>query len=142
MARQRDFAAEYARRIAKGRVAGKTRQQARGHVVREHVRRAERERAKRGISSQEETSIRRWALNRQVIQHNRDLDPDAIIEWVREHDFSEFQAFRDKWWAVHRQYKREVREGTWESRGLAYLDQMFGRWSPPPADDIGWFYYH
>jgi hypothetical protein len=44
MARKsRDYKAEYARRIAKGTAAGKTRQQARGHKPREHIIRRQRE---------------------------------------------------------------------------------------------------
>jgi hypothetical protein len=43
MARYRNYKAEYERRIAKGIVAGKTRQQARGHKAHEHIIRRQRE---------------------------------------------------------------------------------------------------
>ena len=42
----RNTKAEYARRVAKGMAAGKTRQQARGHLPREKARTVERQRAK------------------------------------------------------------------------------------------------
>ena len=46
----RDYKAEYARRIARGLAQGKTRQQARGHVVKEHIVRRQRSIVRYGVT--------------------------------------------------------------------------------------------
>lgn len=56
--RKRNFKAEYARRIAKAKASGKTRQQGRGHKAKEHVERAKRTKAKYGISPAQLTRLR------------------------------------------------------------------------------------
>lgn len=55
--RRRDYKAEYQRRLARGAAQGKTRQQARGHVVKEHVERARRTNLKFGASP---STLTRW----------------------------------------------------------------------------------
>lgn len=60
--RQRDYAAEYARRVARGAERGETRQAARGHKPREHVERARRERIKFGITGAQLTALRARTL--------------------------------------------------------------------------------
>lgn len=62
--RQRNYKAEYARRIAKAKAAGKTRQEARGHKPREHVERARRSAAKYGASPSTMTRLRREAKDK------------------------------------------------------------------------------
>lgn len=62
--RKRNYKAEYERRQAKGRAAGKTRQQARGHKPREHVERARQSQAKYGASPSTMTRLRREAASK------------------------------------------------------------------------------
>jgi hypothetical protein len=59
--RRRDYKAEYERRIAKGAAAGKSRQLARGHKVKEHLERREQTIAKYGVSPSQLTSLRKLA---------------------------------------------------------------------------------
>lgn len=64
--RQRNYKAEYERRLAKGRTAGKSRQQSRGHKVKEHVSRADKTRRKYGVSPAQLTKLRAAARDRVV----------------------------------------------------------------------------
>jgi len=139
--RKRDFAAEYARRIAKAEAAGKTRQQARGHVEREHVVRAEREREAEGISGSERRNIGNWH-NRWERRYGNVpgwSTLEELLDWVREHDYSQFQMYRDEWNAVRRQYVREAKTGTYETRGTGFLEQLVTQWDLP---EMTWAYYH
>ncbi len=69
--RKRNYKAEYNRRIAKAAAAGKTRQQARGHVAKEHVRRAQRSRAKYGATPAQLTKLRKAAKGRLLAVYER-----------------------------------------------------------------------
>lgn len=64
--RQRDYKAEYRRRIARGAAQGKSRQQARGHIVAEYVERARRTNLKFGASPSTLTRWRKLAFERAV----------------------------------------------------------------------------
>lgn len=64
--RKRDYKAEYAKRLARGAVKGKTRQQARGHKAKEHVVRAQRSKAKYGVSPSTLTRLRAQAKDKLV----------------------------------------------------------------------------
>lgn len=67
--RPRDYKAEYKRRIAKGVAAGRSRQQARGHKIKEHVERRRRAILKYGGTPSQLTHWRRAAFEnaRQVL---------------------------------------------------------------------------
>lgn len=69
--RQRDYKAEYERRIALGAAKGKTRQQARGHIAKEHVERARRTQLKYGASPSTLTRWRKLAFERALEIHRK-----------------------------------------------------------------------
>jgi hypothetical protein len=66
----RDYKAEYARRKAQGRAAGKTVQQARGHKEREHIERRRRE-IERGQGTTYERRKTRELADRQAKKNKR-----------------------------------------------------------------------
>jgi hypothetical protein len=123
MARRRDYAAEYARRVAKGQAAGRTRQAARGHKPKEHVVRAERERRERGITSYEETRIRKWGEKRAA--KNKDLRVQDLVDWSSAHGYRAFKALKRQQEAAHRQYKVDVKRSRYKSQG-PILTRMYG----------------
>lgn len=136
VARKRDYAKEYARRIAAAEAKGKTRQQARGHKEQEHVHRREREREELGgLSAYEISAIRDWAGR----YGNKDRDVDEVVEHARENGYDAFKRYRDTWNAARRTYLRESKAGTYSSRGLQYLEMLTGN---AGVDEMAWLYYH
>lgn len=61
--RKRNYKAEYARRIRNAEAKGKSRQQARGHIAKEHVERSRRTQSKFGASPSTLTRARAKALD-------------------------------------------------------------------------------
>ena len=138
MARVRDFAAEYARRVAKGRERGLSRQQARGHRPAEHVERAEREREEHGISSSERASIARFA--ERIGARNKDApDEDELADFAIANGYAAFVAYREMQTELHRNYKRQTRSGAYASLGRGYIEGLASGLGLP---DTSWLYYH
>lgn len=125
----------YRRRVRKALEKGKTLQQARGHVEREHVIRAEREREAHGITTAQMRSIRAWVSR----YKNEDRDDEAVIDYAVENGYDWFVTYRDTWNAARRQYIRELNNGSYASRGITYLEMLA---SLSAAPEISWLYYH
>lgn len=68
--RQRNYKAEYERRLAKGAASGKSRQLARGHKVKEHVERKRRAIVKYGVSPSQLTRLRKLAFDKAKAVHD------------------------------------------------------------------------
>ena len=134
--RKRDFKAEYARRIANASAKGKTRQQARGHVAREHVFRKEREIEREGISSQQLQAVRHW-YSTQFNPMDIKFQPEdeELIEWVKQNGYEEFQNYRRVWNAERRRYRKEGETG----EGWSHLVALG---IAARAPDERWMYYH
>lgn len=139
MARKsRDYAGEYARRIAKATAAGKTRQQARGHKAREHVERREKEVAKYGMTISQLRSVQKFVDRRQSLQPSISffLDGDKLDTWVRQHGFDQFTALRTNWERQRRKYKNAPRP-----KGEVQIEDLY---EDVDTDDLEpeWLYYH
>ena len=137
--RVRDFKAEYQRRIAKALAAGKTRQAARGHKPKEHIERKEREVAEAGVSSSQLRSIREFLKRFNPLGFKDIPDEETLVEFVQENDYAAFQQYRKVWDAARRQYVKEKLDGSYESRGIQYLNHLTGMAQAPKNV---WLYYH
>lgn len=140
----RDFKAEYARRIANATAKGKTRQTARGHVVKEHIRRKEREiERNEGVSNQQVKTIRGWYKTFNPVGRKEIPDVENVIDFAREQGYDQFKTYRKTWDAARRTYLREQSKGTYISRGLGYLEMLTDMAGVRGQDDdIKWLYYH
>ena len=135
----RDFKAEYARRIANALKKGKTRQQARGHRPQEHIARREREIAEEGITKAQTRIVFNWAANRLYQIKDHEIEATDVVTWAQEVGYDAFKQYRHTWEAARRQYKREVRNGSYASRGLGYLQMLADN---AGVDELSWLYYH
>lgn len=131
------------RSIRKARKAGKkpTRQSARGHKPQEHIARREKEKAaNRGLTRDQIKTIERWHRDTFNPREYREVPTiDQLVEWSQDNGYEKFKTYRRTWDAARKQYKSELKEGTWESRGMGYLYQLQGT---ARVDDYRWMYYH
>jgi|SRR6185503_5956913 len=135
----RDYKAEYARRIANALKKGKTRQQARGHRAQEHITRREREIAEEGITKAQTRIVFNWASHRLFTVKDHDIDAMDVVAWAQEAGYDAFKQYRHTWDAARRQYLREVRNKSYASRGMGYLQMLADN---AGVDDLSWLYYH
>ena len=137
MAKKRNYAAEYARRIARGQTAGKTRQQARGHKVHEHVERKVRELERYGLTSDQKSRIKKWVAS----YPNSDRDVDEVLQMTSEKGYAWFGHYRDVWNGARKTYLTRHTRRKYSPQTKEYLRSLAEQ-SDIGEDNIGWLYYH
>jgi hypothetical protein len=135
MARVRDYKAEYDRRIARAIAQGKTRQAARGHKPQEHILRREREIEEFRLTSAQIKSIRQWGRR----YNNIERDIDDVIDFARTNGYKAFTQYRETWNAARRLYKKQMKNGTYMSKGIPYLQMLTEQ---AGVEEMPWLYYH
>lgn len=141
--RSRGLSASYEKRLIRGVLQGKTRQEARGHHAGEARERRERERAENnGISHSEERSIRKWYERFNPNDRKTEPDVEDVIQFARDEGIEKFREYQKVWNAARRTYLRELKNGTYESRGLPYLEMLTDMAGIRSHGDIQWLYYH
>lgn len=129
----------YKRRIAKALEKGKTLQAARGHKPREHVERKAREIEQLGLTRDQLRRVDEWATRRLFEIRDTLTTPAEVVEWAQANGFDAFTQYRVTWEKARKLYLKENRNGTYASRGMAYLNDLT---STAGVDDISWLYYH
>jgi len=132
----------YARRVAKGIAGGKTKQQSRGHKVKEHVERAQKEKAEQGVTTSQLKSIRSFLERFNPAEIKSVPTEEDLVELVQNQEYKTFQQYRKVWDAARRAYVRELNDGTYASRGDGYLFQLTEMAGVTPTGDEKWLYYH
>lgn len=131
----------YAKRLARGAAKGKTRQSARGHKVREHVERKEKEKAKLGgLTSEQIKTILNWYRDKFNPGQFKDIPTEEqVIDFSRQEGYPAFKQYRKVWDAARGKYLKELDNGTYIPQDLTYL---LGLQSNAGAPSEVWLYYH
>lgn len=138
------YSASYEKRLIRGVLSGKSRQQARGHHVGEARERRQREREENeGLSVSEIRSIRHWYDTR-YNPNSRDGVPDveAVIDFAREEGLPQFREYQKTWNEARRVYIKELARGTYASRGMGYLETLTDMAGVRSHGGVEWLYYH
>lgn len=138
--RRKGYSAAYEKRLIRGVEQGKSRQQSRGHVAHEHVIRKEREReANEGITRNEVRSIQNFLSRFDPKKIKGVPNEETLVDFVRENGYDKFVEYRKVWDATRRNYLRELKNGTYASRGIEFLDMLVVQ---APVSDRIWYFYH
>ena len=142
--KSRGYSPFYEKRLLRAVESGKTPslQAARGHKPGEERARAERERATQGITSAQIGSIRNFFLRWNT--HNKSSGEklpslEDMIEFAQSNGYSRFAQYREQWNLMRRAYVTQLKNGTYSSKSLAYLERCN---EIAQAPTIKWLYYH
>lgn len=140
----RGFSESYAARLIRGVKKGKTRQEARGHRPGEARQRAEYQRQENeGLSNAEDASVRNWYEKRFNPLGFKEIPTDEdVIEFARARGIAAFREYQRMWNAARATYVKELKAGTWTSRGIGYLEYLTEQARVRPEGDREWLYYH
>ena len=140
----RGFSAAYEKRLIRGILKGRSRQEARGHQPGEARQRAQYQREQNeGLSNAEDASIRNWYNKRFNPYGFKDIPTeDDVIDFARDQGIADFRSYQKTWNAARAVYVKEQKAGTYASRGLGYLDYLVDQARVRPAGDREWLYYH
>lgn len=138
------YSASYEKRLIRGVLSGKSRQQARGHHVGEHRERAAREREENeGLTVAEIKSVRHWYEVR-FNPNGREGVPDVedVIDFARSEGISHFREYQKTWNEARRVYIKELANGTYASRGMGHLEALTDMAGVRSHGGVEWLYYH
>lgn len=140
----RGLSASYEARLIRGVRQGKTQQQARGHKPGEARQRAEYQREQNeGLSNSEDASVRNWYNKRfNPFEHGEKPDEEAVVEFARDRGVAAFRVYQKQWNAARSNYTKELKSGTWASRGIGELERLTELARVRPQGDRPWLYYH
>lgn len=140
----RGLSASYTERVIRGIKKGKTVQQSRGHRPGEAKQRAAYQREQNeGLSNAEDLSVRNWYEKRFNPRDAKEIPSDEdVLDFARSRGMDVFRQYQKTWNAARAAYARELKAGTWASRGIGYLDYLTEQARVRPEGDREWLYYH
>lgn len=137
--RGKPLSESYRKRIERGLLKGKSLQQSRGHIAKEHIDRKEKEIAKLGLTRSQYRAVKDWSERRQGIVKDHDFEVQEVIDITIANGFDWFLNYRKIWNAARHTYIVENRRGTYASRGMTYLEELTRQSDAP---ELSWLYYH
>lgn len=129
----------YRKRLESGLLKGKTVQQARGHKRQEHIQRKLKSGQGPGIADKRERFIFQWFAMRDFEIADWTGDPVDQTRIAVSRGWDWFKNYSKTWEALREQYLREMREGSYASKGMGFLDYLLASTGAP---EYSWLYYH
>lgn len=142
------LSAAYAARVARAEAQGKTRQQARGHIEKEHIRRRQRERAKAdmlgGLTSSDREFARRYgaSIKLQLKMGTREAG-EAAVRKMQRMGADPFRAYARRMRAERASYERQRKAGSYASKGAGYMEAIMDEYGDgDEPEEMMWYFYH
>lgn len=153
----RNYSPSYEKRlinaVRKARATGKkpTRQLARGHKKNEHIERAEREKAKTGLTSSQREAVTSFLNRFNSPAYKGVPEYNDLVDFIKANRYPAFVQYRKVWDAVRRKYLAAEKAGTLIPRRgnggrLYYIlgerDGIEPYVKEAGAPESEWLYYH